>query len=124
MANPPDFRVVEGEGWSRPEGYPEGVEVKLLAGALNPVARTGRRTTLTRWSPGTHVPRALVHDYVEEVLVIEGELLWLDEDGGLVETIPALSYVCRPAGVPHGPFRTEIGYSAVEFCYYPDDGAR
>ena len=55
--------------------------------------------------------------------MIEGELLWLDEDGGLVETIGSMSYVCRPPGIPHGPFRTEVGYSAIEFCYYPEDGA-
>jgi hypothetical protein len=119
MANPPDFDLAASDGWSRPEGYPEGIEVKLLAGVLDPVSRTGRRTTLTRWKPGTHVPWAPVHDYVEEVLVLEGELLWLGEDGGGVDRIAPLSYVCRPAGVPNGPFRTEIGYSSVEFCYYP-----
>ena len=115
----PDFRPVGEDGWTRPEGYPDGVEVKVLAGALDPATQTGRRTTMTRWRPGTHVPRTLVHDYVEEVLVVEGELLWLDKDGGVVERIAAPSYVCRPPGVPHGPFRTEVGYSAIEFCYYP-----
>ena len=68
-----DFRPIGEDGWARPEGYPDGVEVKVLAGALGARSQTGRRTTMTRWMPGTHVPRILVHDYVEEVLVIEGE---------------------------------------------------
>ena len=113
-----DFRPIGEDGWARPEGYPDGVEVKVLAGALDARSQTGRRTTMTRWMPGTHVPRILVHDYVEEVLVIEGELLWLDERGEVCDRIAAPSYVCRPAGVAHGPFRTEVGYSAIEFCYY------
>jgi mannose-6-phosphate isomerase-like protein (cupin superfamily) len=119
MASSSDFRPLGEDGWSKPEGYPDGVEVKVLAGALDPESRTGRRTTMSRWKPGTHVPWALVHDYVEEVLVLEGELLWLDEDGAVVDRILPPSYVCRPAGVPHGPFRTGAGYLSVEFCYYP-----
>lgn len=120
MAGKPvvDFAAIDFEnGWTRPEGAPEGVSVKILAGALDHAARTGQCTTLTRWQAGTKVAEAIMHDYVEEVYVISGALQWLDGAGGAT-AIEANSYVCRPAGVPHGPFRADEDYLAIEFCYY------
>lgn len=122
MAGKPviDFAAIDFEnGWSRPDGAPEGVSVKVLAGALDHAARRGKCTTLTRWRAGTEVSEAITHDYVEEVYVIAGALQWLDGAGGAT-AVEANSYVCRPAGVPHGPFRADEDYLAIEFCYYPD----
>ena len=87
-----DFAKIDFEqGWHRPEGAPEGVSVKILAGALDHVAKQGHCTTLPRWRSGTEVTQAN-------------------------------SYVCRSAGVPHGPFRADEDYLAIEFCYYDDAG--
>ena len=116
-----EFAVLDLEGgWERPAGYPEGVGSKVLAGALDEDKKTGRQTSLTRWQPGTQFDQVLAHEYVEEVLVLEGELLCIDESGAVVERIPRHSYVCRPAGVAHGPFRSNTGFVSIEFCYYPD----
>lgn len=117
-----DFSKVDFEnGWVRPEGAPEGISVKVLAGALDHAAKTGRCTTLTRWRAGTEVLDAITHDYIEEVYVIDGTLLWLDGAGAT--RVEANSYVCRSAGVPHGPFRADEDYLAIEFCYYEDASA-
>ncbi|NKB57361.1 MAG: cupin domain-containing protein [Alphaproteobacteria bacterium] len=117
-----DFSKIDFENnWTRPDGAPEGVSVKVLAGALDHAAKRGRCTTLTRWRAGTEVAEAITHEYTEEVYVIAGSLLWLDR-GGTVR-VEANSYVCRPAGVPHGPFRADEDYLAIEFCYYEDPTA-
>lgn len=114
-----DFLKIDFENdWVRPEGAPEGISVKILAGALDHAAKTGRCTTLTRWRAGTEVSDAITHDYIEEVYVIDGALLWLDGDSAT--RVEANNYVCRPAGVPHGPFRADEDYLAIEFCYYED----
>jgi hypothetical protein len=115
-----DFAPIDFDsGWERPEGYPEGLRVKVLAGALDEANKTGHRTTLTRFEPGTHLDRVQAHDYVEEVISLEGELLWLNADGSVLQRVTPRHYVCRPPGVPHGPFRTEGGYLSMQFCYYP-----
>lgn len=116
-----DFAKIDFEqGWHRPEDAPEGVSVKILAGALDHMAKQGHCTTLTRWRAGTEVTQAITHDYIEEVYVISGALQWLGADGAT--EVEANSYVCRPAGVPHGPFRADEDYLAIEFCYYDDAG--
>ena len=123
-----DFAKIDCEqGWHRPEGAPEGVSVKILAGALDHVPQQGHCTTLTRWRAGTEVTQAITHDYqaithdyIEEVYVIFGALQWLGADGAMA--VEANSYVCRSADVPHGPFRADEDYLATEFCYYADAG--
>jgi quercetin dioxygenase-like cupin family protein len=71
-----------------------------------------------RYRPGAGVPRVVTHDFVEEVLVLEGEMEWLADDGSLVQRIGRNGYVCRPPGVAHGPFRSEPGCVILEICYY------
>lgn len=117
---PVDFVEVDmEEGWERPAGYPAGVEAKVLSGGLDETGRTGRCTILQRYAPGTEDPRVLVHDFVEEVWILDGELLWLDEDGGVAQRLPKNSYVCRPPRVPHGPFRSDTGSLVLAIFYYP-----
>jgi len=114
-----DFGAVDmTDGWQRPSGYPDGVEFKILSGELDTAAKRGRRTTLARWRPGVEFGEAITHDYVEEVYVIAGTLVWLDGKGGVIGRAGPNSYVCRPAGVPHGPFRAEGAFFAIEICYY------
>jgi len=117
---PVDFIEFDMEsGWERPAGYPPGVEAKVLSGRLDEAKRTGRCTLLQRYAPGTEDRRVLVHDFVEEVLILDGELLWLDEAGGVARRLPRNSYVCRPPHVPHGPFRSDAGSLMLAIFYYP-----
>lgn len=118
--HPVDFARLDLEaGWEHPAGYPEGVTAKVLADTLDESRRTGHRALLQRYAPGVKDMRVLGHDFVEEVLILEGELLWLDDAGATVERLPRNSYVCRPPGVPHGPFATETGCLMIAVCYYP-----
>ena len=105
-------------GWVHPEGYPEGVWAKVLNDTLDETTRTGHRTVLQRYEPGVMDPRVLTHDFVEEVLVLDGDMLWLDADGGVVEALMRNAYVCRPAHVPHGPFGSKTGCLVVAWFYY------
>ncbi len=118
--HPIDFATVDMEsGWEHPEGYAEGVSAKVLADTLDETRRTGHRTLLQRYAPGVIDMRVLTHDFVEEVLVLDGELLWLDEEGATIGRLPKNSYVCRPPHVPHGPFGTETGCLMIAVFYYP-----
>lgn len=118
--HPIDFAPVDMEsGWHHPTGYAEGVTAKILADTLNEAERTGHRTVLQRYAPGVFDMRVLAHDFVEEVLVLEGEMLWLDDEGVPVARLPKNSYVCRPPHVPHGPFGSETGCLVLALFYYP-----
>ncbi|KAI5927475.1 RmlC-like cupin domain-containing protein [Camillea tinctor] len=73
---------------------------------LNEDAATGRRTVLQRWRAGAaNAQQNFVHDYVEEIFIVEGDL----EDtrrGGRWE---AGAYAYRKPGMDHGPFCSEKG---------------
>jgi hypothetical protein len=115
-----DFHEIDlTSGWETPPGYPPGVEAKILADSLDRNAKTGHLTMLMRYQPGAKDDRMLEHDLVEEVLFLEGEMEWVREDGSLVQKMRPYSYVCRPAGVPHGPFRSEKGCLILAMFYYP-----
>ncbi len=117
-----DFNEIDIEGgWETPEGYPPTVGAKILSGGLDEANRRGRCTLLMRYLPGTVDQRVLSHDFVEEVWVLDGEMDWLDEDGGIVQHIPKNSYVCRRPHVPHGPFRSQTGCLILVTFYYADD---
>jgi hypothetical protein len=65
-------RVDMGSGWQTPEGYPAGIEQKILAGSLDETGKTGSRTRLLRFQPGIYTSAPFVHDYWEEVFLVEG----------------------------------------------------
>ena len=103
-------------GWEVPEGYPEGVEQKILAGSLDEKAKKGSRTRLLRFKPGAFTTVPFEHEYWEEVFQVSGKLTV----GG--KTFPPLTYACRPPHVPHGPFSSEEGCLLYEIHYYdPSD---
>lgn len=120
QSHPVDFHTIDmTSGWEHPEGYPEGVEVKVLADTLDETRKTGHRTVLQRYAPGVSDPRVLVHDFVEEVLILDGELNWLDDHWETEACLTVDSYVCRPPNVPHGPFATDTGCLMIAWFYYP-----
>src|SRR5580704_186333 len=47
-------RVDMSKGWETPEGYPTGIEQKILAGVLDERGKTGGRTRLLRFQPGVY----------------------------------------------------------------------
>ena len=106
------YRVDLSTGWENIPGYPEGIQQKILSGSLDEGSRKGVRTRLLRFQPGAFTTEAFEHDYSEEVLQVSGTLTV----GG--ETFGPMTYACRPAGVKHGPFRSDEGCLLLEIHYF------
>ena len=75
-------RLDMSSGWSTPPGYPTGIEQKILAGTLDEERRSGSRTRLLRFAPGVFTTAPFVHEYWEEVYLIEGDLTVGNDDAG------------------------------------------
>lgn len=102
-------------GWEVLEGYPSGIQQKILAGALDETGKSGSRTRFLRFAPGAFTTQPFVHEYWEEVLLLSGDLSVKNEGW---ERFPPYTYACRPPGAFHGPFRSETGCLLVEIHYY------
>ena len=115
-----EFHAIDlNTGWAVPEGYPDGIQQKILAGELNESLRTGTRTRLLRFDPGIYTKEPFVHDYWEEVYLISGDLLvGNDEYGEGGEAFQRNTYACRPPGAFHGPFKSNDGCLLLEIHYY------
>ena len=112
-------RVDMGRGWQTPPGYPAGIEQKILAGALDETGKSGSRTRLLRFGPGVFTTEPFVHDYWEEVFLVEGDLTVGNDAGGNGgAAFPPRTYACRPPGAAHGPFKSEGGCLLLEIHYY------
>ena len=108
-------------GWARPAGYPSGIEHKILAGGLDETSKTGSRTRLLRFAPGVCTPAPFVHDYWEEVYLIDGDLtVGSDAEGRGGERFLPGTYACRPPGAVHGPFKSTNGCLLLEIHYYAE----
>jgi hypothetical protein len=108
-------------GWETPPGYPAGIEQKILAGRLDEVGKTGSRTRLLRFQPGVYTTEPFVHDYWEEVYLVDGDLtVGNDASGRGGENFAAGTYACRPPGAAHGPFKSNRGCLLLESHYYAD----
>lgn len=99
-------------GWERPQGYPEGIDQKILSGRLNEDVKTGSRTRLLRFKPGVFTTLPFEHDYWEEVFLVSGDL----EVCG--QSFPPMTYACRPPHTPHGPFASKKGCLLLETHFY------
>ena len=102
-------------GWEVPPGYPSGIQMKILSGALDEKGGRGSRTRLLRFDPGVFTTEPFVHDYWEEVFLISGDMTVGGEDG---ESFAPFTYACRPPGACHGPFRSSEGCLLLEMHYY------
>jgi hypothetical protein len=108
-------------GWETPPGYPAGIEQKILAGTLDETRKTGSRTRLLRFQPGVYTTDPFVHDYWEEVYLVDGDLtVGNDASGRGGENFQAGTYACRPPGAAHGPFKSNRGCLLLESHYYAD----
>jgi hypothetical protein len=108
-------------GWSTPPGYPSGIEQKILAGALDEERKSGSRTRLLRFAPGVFTTAPFIHEYWEEVYLIEGDLtVGNDATGKGGEGFAPGTYACRPPGAAHGPFKSERGCLLLEMHYFAE----
>jgi len=115
-----EFHTLDlGSGWEVPDGYPSGIQQKILAGSLNESTKCGSRTRLLRFASGVYTTKPFVHDYWEEVFLIAGDLtVGNDERGNGGRAFHPHTYACRPPGAVHGPFKSENGCLLLEIHYY------
>ncbi|MDS0857543.1 cupin [Burkholderia pseudomultivorans] len=107
--------------WRLPEGYDaaSGAQELILSGALDTVNRRGSRTRLLRLPAGLHTKQPFVHDYWEEVFLVEGDLtVGNDEHGNGGTPFSGYTYAVRPPGAWHGPFKSNGGCVLLEIHYY------
>ncbi|MBP0635612.1 cupin [Cupriavidus sp. AcVe19-6a] len=106
-------------GWEVPEGYPAGIQQKILSGSLDEGIRAGSRTRLLRFDPGVFTKSPFVHEYWEEVFLLSGDLtVGNDANGEGGEAFSPNTYACRPPGAFHGPFKSHGGCMLLEIHYY------
>lgn len=106
-------------GWRPLEGYPPGIQEKIISGGLDEQNRRGSRTRLLKFEPGVYTTAPFVHNYWEEVFLVTGDLtVGNDAQGKGGRSFPAWTYACRPPGAAHGPFRSDKGCILLEIHYY------
>ena len=117
-----DFSKIDiNEGWELAPGAGPGIEMKMLSGSLDENKKTGVRTRLIRFLPGSFNTEVFVHDYWEEVYMIRGSItLGNDLADNKKITTQSPAYACRPPGTNHGPFRSDNGCMFLEIQYYHD----
>jgi hypothetical protein len=81
------------------------VEPRIHEMILNEDKTTGRRTLLQRHQPGSLNANKSLHDYIEEIYIVKGDLI----DKTANETYEAGFYAYRKPGMIHGPFASATG---------------
>lgn len=97
-------------GWRDVEGDTFGIKEKILS--EDP--ETGDYTRMLKFPPGLVTEETLVHEFWEEVLIIEGTL----RDIAKNETYLPGFYACRPPGMKHGPYEIPNGCVTFEIRYH------
>ena len=114
--------ISSNEDWHTPEGYPSGIEQRILASDIDEKNKTGSRSRLLRFQPGVFTTTQFIHDHWEEVYLVSGDLIvGNDKEGKKKEKFAGSTYACRPPGVYHGPFKSETGCVLFELHYYKND---
>ena len=105
-----EFFPVTDVPWTRVPGDADGLTERVLA-----QDRPGVATRILRFEPGcdTSPNGVQVHDFWEEVYILEGSL----HDLELNQTFTAGQYACRPPGMRHGPWRSPNGCLTFEVRY-------
>ncbi|MBO0729275.1 MAG: cupin domain-containing protein [Acidimicrobiaceae bacterium] len=107
-----EFFPVTGVAWTAvPDSRCDGLSERVLAAD----AKSGTATRMLRFEPGCDTtPNGVqVHDFWEEVYILEGSIHDLELD----QTFPAGTYACRPPGMRHGPWRSPEGCVTFEVRY-------
>lgn len=106
--------------WHSPQGFDAGIEQTILVDTLDQQAKTGMRTRFVRFSPNAATTVPFVHDYDEEVYLVEGDQALLEKTSlEVLESYAKGSYFIRPAGTFHGPFSSREGCLLFEIHSYP-----
>ncbi|MEW6081011.1 MAG: cupin domain-containing protein [Bacillota bacterium] len=96
--------------WQPVEDAQAGIYEKILS--RDP--ETGSYARLLKFNPGLRMKETLVHDFWEEVYILEGSLI----DHAKGETFTKGMYACRPPGMIHGPYDIPFGCVTLETrCY-------
>ncbi len=97
--------------WTPVAGVEVGMRERILA--ADPAANVATR--ILRFPPGCDTtPNGVqVHDFWEEVYILEGSFTDLE----LNQTFRAGEYACRPPGMRHGPWRSDEGCVTFEVRY-------
>ena len=113
MAKPEhEFFPVTNVGWTKVPGADVGMTERILA--KDPNANVATR--ILTFPPGCDTtPNGVqVHDFWEEVYILEGSFTDLE----LNQTFHAGEYACRPPGMRHGPWKSDGGCVTFEVRYY------
>lgn len=115
------YKLDLSSGWEVPPGYPPGIEQKILSGSLDEPNKAGSRTRLLRIGAGVYTTEPFVHEYWEEVFLVNGDLtVGNDAQGNGGENFPPGTYACRPPGAAHGPFKSNGGCTLFEIHYFDE----
>lgn len=98
--------------WTPVPGKASGLYERILAKD----EETGVATRLLRFEPGcdTSPNGVQIHDFWEELIILEGSLTDLTLD----QTFGKGFYACRPPGMRHGPWVAPDGCITFEVRYY------
>lgn len=101
------------------------VEPNIHELSLNTSSTSKRRTLLQRWAPNTsNVCQDFVHDYIEEIYIVEGTLSCENDPSRGVQggNWEKGAYAYRKPNMHHGPFRSgEQGCLMFITCTPVDD---
>ena len=115
------FAIPRGDNaqWTAVAADAGRIEEMVLADNFDPVGRTGSRTMLARWQPGALLAQPVIHDFHEQVFIVEGEfVVGCDAAGQGGERFGPYTYACRPPQVWHGPFASPAGCTLLEIQSY------
>jgi len=118
MAKPErEFFAVQQVPWTPVQG---GLIAGLSERILSADTDAGVATRMLRFDPGTNTSAAgpQVHDFWEEVYIVEGAL----HDLTLNQTFTQGTYACRPPGMGHGPWVAPEGCLTFEVRYAAPTG--
>ncbi|MBA1336018.1 MAG: hypothetical protein HPY66_1837 [Firmicutes bacterium] len=91
--------------WRQVEDAQEGIMEKIVS--LDP--ETGSYTRILKFPP-METNQELVHDFWEEVYILEGSLYDIQKK----ETYLPGYYASRPPGMVHGPYKIPYGCKTIE----------
>jgi hypothetical protein len=96
-----DATTLPTRAWFEKESLGSKIEEMIL----NEDTTTGRRTLLQRHQPGSLDSKQSLHDYIEEIFIVEGDL----GDKRIGQTYQKGYYAYRKLGMVHGPFFSKTG---------------
>ena len=102
-----EFFPVDNLPWTPVPGAPPGHYQRILTEDPEKMFVT----RMLKVDPGCASTETFVHDFWEEVYILEGSQ-W---DGNMF--LQKGMYACRPPGMKHGPYRTDGGCITLEIRY-------